>query len=111
MSTSYVQVTGSGETAQRNLRVGLVSWYQNVWYRAYGVDLYQEPGTDSNLRAAVARGGADWGGQVYFRPLSDGIVDYDYTDFDDWRTLAAGLCKGVVDPGGLAADPIGCFDS
>jgi hypothetical protein len=109
MTMSYVQVTGSGESLQRHLRVGLVSWYQNVWYRAYGVDLYHEFGADSNLRAAVARGGADWGGQVYFRPLSDGIVDYDYTDFDDWRTMAVGLCKGVVNPGELMADPIECL--
>ena len=58
-----------------------------------------------------ARGGSDYRGQVFFRPLSDGIVDYDYPDFDDWRTMPAGLCKGVVNPGGLVNDPIECLDS
>ncbi|HEU0248631.1 MAG TPA: hypothetical protein VFR38_16260 [Gaiellaceae bacterium] len=111
MSMSYVDVTGSGENIERHLRVGLVAFYQNSSYRAYGVDLYHEFGADSNLRAAVARGGSDWGGQVFFRPLSDGIVDYDYPDFDDWRTMADGLCKGVVNPGGLVDDPITCWGS
>jgi hypothetical protein len=108
MMISHVLVNSAGE---RHFRLGLKAYYQNSSYRAYGFDLYHEPGKDTNLRAAVARGGNAHRGQVWFRPLSDGIADYNYPDFDDWETMRVGLCAGVVNPGDLVDDPIRCPSS
>jgi hypothetical protein len=85
----------------------LRGWYQNSSYSAYGVDLLFDRGWDSNLRAAVTR----YGGRqqdVWFRPYSDGILDYRYRDTDDWATMRYVLCQRVVNPGGLVSNPIRC---
>ena len=47
--------------------------------------------------------------EVWFRPKADGIEDYTYRNYDDWEVLRIGLCKEVVNPGGLVSGPIKCL--
>jgi hypothetical protein len=42
---------------------------------------------------------------VWFRPVSDGILDYRYTDFDDWVTMGHFLCQRLVDTRESAGGP------
>ena len=110
MMMSYVKVskTPDGRLEKKEL-VGLFSPFDNVWLRAYGVDLLYEPGLDTNLRAAFSRTASRRGdGAVYFRPNADGINDFTYRNANDWDVLRIGLCGGVVNPGGLVPNPIKC---
>lgn len=76
-------------------------------YSAYGVDLLFDRGRDSNLRAAVTQFGGRQE-EVWFRPYSDGILDYTYGDSNDWSTMRYALCQRVVNPGALVSNPILC---
>jgi len=108
MMMSYVRAS------DRAQMVGLEADMDNSWYFAFGIDLFYEPGVDSNLRAVESRQRPPSGDrpsmdfQVWFRPKADGILDFTYKNYNDWETLAVGVCQYVVNPGGLVDDPIRC---
>jgi len=110
MRMSFVSVGSVLGRLVRTEKLGLEASYQNSSYHAYGVDLLFDRGRDSNLRAAVTRwtGEKEHHREVWFRPYSDGILDYTYADSDDWATMRYVLCQRVVNPGGLVSNPIGC---
>jgi hypothetical protein len=94
-------------------RIGLDSFFDNEWSFARGVDLLFEPGFDTNLRAAYTHTDAFPVGQqnvVEFRPKADGINDFAYGDWNDWRVIRTGLCEHVVNPGGVVPDAVECPD-
>ncbi len=111
MLTSYVKVDKLADGQEvRTLKVGLEGSFDNVWLYAFGIDLYFEPGVDTNLRSvlSIAINKPDvWAG-IQFRPKADGIADMTMTDNNDWEVLRIGLCKNVVNPGGLVSNPIVC---
>lgn len=113
MMMSYVKVTktGAGEI-QKVEKVGLLSPFDNTWLYGFGIDLLFEPGIDSNLRAVFARASdnAEVSKTLWFRPKADGINDFTYINYNDWEVLRIGLCRYVVNPGGLVANPIKCPD-
>ena len=86
---SYVDTSGT-------LRIGLGSYFDNVWSYAFGVDLLQ-PG-EIGLRAAVSYSIPNAGShpdslyQVSFRPHADGISDLPYSNKNDWPVIAWGAC-------------------
>lgn len=97
------------------LRVGLQSSFDNLWTYAKGIDLFFQPGVDTNLRAAWTFSNAwdpdgtiDRSGLVEFEPKADGINDFVMKNYDDWQVLRVGICKNVVDPGQNASQPIRC---
>jgi hypothetical protein len=111
MMTSFVKVqTGADGTLTKTLKVGLTGPFDNVWFYAFGIDLFFEAGVDSNLRSvqsiAIDKSGV-WA-TIQFRPKADGINDFRMTDHNDWEVLRIGLCKDVVNPGGLVSHPINC---
>lgn len=89
MAMSYVDTSGT-------LRIGLGSFFDNVWSYAFGIDLLQ-PG-EVGLRAAVAYSIPNAGShpdslyQVTFRPHADGISDLPYSNKNDWPVIAWGSC-------------------
>jgi hypothetical protein len=110
MLTSYVEVEQQADgSLAKTLKVGLEGPFDNVWLYAFGIDLFFEAGIDSNLRAAqsLAMSGDRWT-PIQFRPKADGIHDFVMTDYNDWEVLRIGLCKNVVNPGGLISNPITC---
>lgn len=86
MMMSYVDLNGT-------LRIGLDSYFDNVWSFAYGIDLLQ-PG-EIALRAAETYSLRSAVNQVYVRPHADGIVNLPYRNFDDWKVLAWGSCTTI----------------
>ena len=86
MMMSYVDTSGTR-------RIGLDSFFDNVWAFAYGMDLLQ-PG-ETALRAAVSYSLRKALNQVYVRPHADGIVNLPYRNFDDWKVLAWGSCTTI----------------
>jgi len=86
---SYVDTSGT-------LRIGLGSYFDNVWSYAFGIDLLQ-PG-EVGLRAAVTYSIPNAGShpdslyQVSFRPHADGISDLPYANKNDWPVIAWGAC-------------------
>ena len=114
MMTSYVRVSENIDgTLTKDLRVGLYAPFDNVWNYAFGIDLFFEPGVDSNLRAlqtlAINKPGR-WA-KVQFRPKADGINDFTMTNYNDWEVMNLSLCKNVVNPGGLLTVPaVNCPD-
>lgn len=86
-------------------RVGMDGFFDNSSAIAAGVDLLFEPGIDSNLRAVSAERST---GVVRIRPNADGILDFSYRNYDDWQVLRIGLCRYVVNPGGVVSDPVRC---
>ena len=111
MMTSHVKLEKLADGQEvRTLKVGLEGPFDNVWLYAFGIDLYFEPGIDTNLRAvlSIAINKAEvWAG-IQFRPKADGIADMTMTDHNDWGIMRLGLCKHVVNPGGLVSNPIAC---
>lgn len=85
MALSYVDAAGT-------LRIGLDSYFDNMWSYAHGLDLLH-PG-EVGLRAAETYviKGAPWN-QVYLRPHADGMADQTYRNHDDWRMLGWGACN------------------
>ncbi len=109
MMMSYVKVTQTaGGDLQKTEKVGLDGSFDNVWHYAYGIDLLYESGIDTNLRYVRAAQGRDIHFQLWFRPKADGINDFTYINYNDWEVLRVGLCRNVVNPGGLVADPTVC---
>ena len=89
MVISYVDpVTGK-------LRIGLNSFYDNIWAYAYGMSLLT-PSDDGALRAAftsaIQPNNMPPHDRVFFRPHADGISDLVYNNYDDWKTLAHDTC-------------------
>jgi hypothetical protein len=102
---SYVKVTKESSGAISKVgRIGLDSWFDNVWYGGSGLDFLYEHGIDSNLRAASANAK----GVVALRPKADGIQDFTMLNYNDWKVHRIGLCQQVVKPGGIVASPIQC---
>ncbi len=111
MLTSYVKVEEQPDgSLSKTLKVGLEGPFDNVWLHAFGIDLFFEAGKDSNLRAVFSRSSdnPDYFAKLQFRPKADGINDFVMTDYNDWEVLRIGLCKNVVNPGGLLSNPITC---
>jgi hypothetical protein len=106
---SYVRVQPQQDgSLERTERIGLLSPFDNVWLYSYGSDLLFERTVDTNLRSVHAYATPKDRFQVWFRPKADGINDFAYVDYNDWEYLRDGLCRNVVNPGGLVADPITC---
>jgi hypothetical protein len=83
--------------------------HSNEWFSAHGAAALFEPGTDDNIRLAVAFGyavGATPDGALEIRPKADGIVDLAQVDRDDWAGMATGLCRILV--GEQKSNPIRC---
>lgn len=94
-----------------SLRIGLTSGYDSWWTYSRGVDLWYEPGIDSNLRAAwsisrLTDPALDT--QVRFDPKADGINDYVQADNNDWVQIGYALCRALVNPTGSVTNPIQC---
>jgi hypothetical protein len=89
MQMSYVDDTG-------RLRIGLDSFFDNVWSYAFGIDLLQ-PG-EIGLHAAEAYAIPNAGGhpdslyQISFRPHADGISNLPYSNKNDWPVIAWASC-------------------
>lgn len=103
MRWSYLQ----GST----LRLGLTSGYDSWWTYSRGVDLWYEPGIDSNLRAAwsvspLTDPALD--SQLRFDPKADGINDYVQADNNDWVQIGYAVCRALVNPTGSVTNPIQC---
>jgi hypothetical protein len=93
MAISHVdRVTGK-------LRIGLESYYDNVWAYAYGMSLVT-PSEGGALRAAftsaVQPNSMPPQDEIFFRPHADGISDLVYNNYDDWKTLAHDACTVLV---------------
>ncbi len=103
---SYTKVTqdAAGNVLSKQGRIGLDTWFDNVWAKGNGIDFLYEPAVDTNLRAANAAGE----GVVQLRPKADGIQDFSYLNYNDWQVHRVGLCRQVVNPGGTVAHPIKC---
>ena len=103
MVMSYVDpVTGK-------LRIGLNSFYDNIWAYAYGMSLLT-PSDGGALRAAftsaIQPNNMPPHDKVFFRPHADGISDLVYNNYDDWKTLAHDTCT-VLRPH-QAQSPVEC---
>lgn len=85
MAMSYVDNSGT-------FRIGLVSYFDNVWSYAFGVDLLQP--NEVGLRAAetysIPKPAAFQ--MVTFRPHADGISNLPYSNKNDWPVLAWASC-------------------
>ena len=90
MAMSYVDENGS-------YRIGLNSYFDNVWSYAFGIDLLQP--NEVGLRAVEAYSIPNAGshpdslGMVTFRPHADGVVNLEYSNKNDWTVLAWGSCS------------------
>jgi hypothetical protein len=89
MAMSYVGPDGK-------LRIGLNSYFDNVWAYAYGMSLVMP--SEAALRAAVTYSiHKPWAeNHVFFRPHADGMTDLTYNDYDDWKTLGWGSCATLA---------------
>jgi Metallo-peptidase family M12B Reprolysin-like len=107
---SYTKVSATPGGLTKEQKVGLNSPFDNSGFYAFGIDLLYDWKIDTNLRsvttAAINKPGRYE--TVEFRPKADGINDFTYTDYDDWAYLRIGLCREVVDPGGLGPDQVRC---
>ncbi|WP_119270260.1 FG-GAP-like repeat-containing protein [Taklimakanibacter deserti] len=93
MAISYI------DRATGKLRIGLASFYDNVWAYAYGMSLVT-PSDGGALRAAftsaVQPNNMPPQDRIFFRPHADGISDLVYNNYDDWKTLAHDACTVLV---------------
>ncbi|MBM2620620.1 hypothetical protein JIG36_34480 [Actinoplanes sp. LDG1-06] len=101
MMMSHVRVTGG----VKRQRVGLDVHFDNKWRTASGVDLFYEKPFSINVAAAITYASS---GEVWLHPKADGINNNAYRNYDDWSVLRVGVCKDVVNPGGLVSNPIRC---
>ncbi len=88
MAMSYVADDGT-------FRIGLVSYFDNYWSYAFGIDLLQ-PG-EVGLRAAEVYSIPNSFGKVKFRPHADGISNLPYRNYNDWPVVAWGSCRVLAD--------------
>jgi len=111
LKMSYVKVTTNTDgTLSKEEKIGLDSPFDNVWFYGYGISLFYERGSDTNLRCVVTSAKAEPQFQISFRPKADGIHDFTYVNYNDWDVMRLSLCKRVVSPGGLVSNPIGCLE-
>jgi hypothetical protein len=88
MGMSYVDTNGT-------FRIGLVSYFDNYWSYAFGIDLLQ-PG-EVGLRAAETYSIPSVFNAVTFRPHADGISNLPYSNKNDWPVLAWASCRVLAD--------------
>ncbi len=91
---TYVKVGARGEATPQ---IGLASSLDNQWTYARGLDLTFEPG-DKHLQLAFTRS-EGWPGQhgdVQLFPKADGLLDYEYADWNDWLVIRTGVCEHLV---------------
>jgi hypothetical protein len=88
MAMSYVGSDGK-------LRIGLDSYFDNIWAYGYGMGVLQPSAT--KLRTVMTSAVPTSLRQVMFRPNSDGIADLTYSNFDDWKVLGWSTCKTLSD--------------
>lgn len=87
------------EEGNRSLNdvLGLEAYFDNTWLLAYGIELFHDPGVDSNLMSAFAfvsdKPALDR--KLFFRPKADGISDFEYGNSNDWETLSTGICRSM----------------
>jgi hypothetical protein len=85
MAMSYVDTNGT-------FRIGLQSYFDNVWSYAFGIDLLQnEVGLRAAETYAIPKPNALH--HVFFRPHADGISDLTYRNYNDWPVLAWATCS------------------
>ena len=103
---SYTKVTKdtAGNVLSKQGRIGLDTWFDNVWLGGSGLDFLYEAGVDTNLRSVSAVGT----GVVELRPKADGIQNFSYLNYNDWQVHRVGLCRQVVNPGDTVSNPINC---
>lgn len=103
---SYTKVTkdSAGNVLSKQGRIGLDTWFDNVWFGGSGLDFLYESSVDTNLRAVSAAGT----GVVQLRPKADGIQNFSYLNYNDWQVHRVGLCRQVVNPGNTVSNPIAC---
>jgi len=102
MMLSYVRKSENGGYEQK---VGLNAYYDNVWWAAYGLELlpdYDKSGSFFAL-AAITSGKPEVDKQVWIRPRSDGLLDYTYSNRDDWAIMGSQLCRLLREPVGILA--------
>lgn len=89
MAMSYVAPDGK-------LRIGLNSYFDNVWSFIYGASLVTP--SEAALRAAITYSihKPEAENHVRFRPHADGMADLTYKDYDDWKTLGWASCVTVA---------------
>ncbi|MGH3737338.1 MAG: hypothetical protein ACRDT6_17245 [Micromonosporaceae bacterium] len=108
---SYTRVTENPDgTVTKAPLIGVAGPFDNVWGTGYGIELFFEPGRDTNLRALLTWSSdkPERDGKLTFRPKADGIQDVRYVNYDDWQVLRVNLCRNVVNPGGLVSNPVSC---
>lgn len=106
---SYVKVTKNSDgSVTKAPKIGLAGPFDNVWAKVWGIDLYYESGKDTNLRALLSWAIPKWDRDLQFRPKADGIQDFRYVNYDDWKVLRVNLCRNVVNPGGTVSGPPTC---
>ncbi len=95
-ATNPVRMAMSHVTSDGRLRIGLNSYFDNVWAYAYGMSLVTP--SEAALRAAITFSihKPEAENHVFFRPHADGMADLPYTDYDDWKTLGWGTCTTVA---------------
>lgn len=103
MSRSYYDI------AQRQVRFGLDSVFDNIWLTGNAFDwVASGAGSHPQLWAVLHFKNAALGSHMQFRPRADGILDVDMRNHDDWSALAWAACHHVVNPGNLVSNPIRC---
>ncbi len=71
--------------------------HDNAWLYAFGGDLWFDPHSDTNVRAALVlnyKSGPF--NSVWLRPKADGIVGHTQRDFNDWEAIAIGTCRSLA---------------
>jgi hypothetical protein len=99
---SYTRVDRdlSGDVTALVPTIGMQGYVDNQWHTGTGIDLFYEPGIDTNLRAAMNSTVPDTAGRVLLKPKADGIITGAYRDFDDWTRIRTGLCRSLQHGGG-----------
>jgi hypothetical protein len=87
---------------------GLISDFDNEWNYAFGIDLLYEAHYDQNLMSIEARSSPAGAIGLSVRPKADGINDFEYSNYNDWAHLRLGLCRNVINPGGLGPRSVTC---
>lgn len=95
-ATNAIRMAMSYAGSDGKLRIGLNSYFDNVWAYAYGLSLVTP--SEAALRAAVTYSiHKPWAeNHVFFRPHADGMTDLTYNDYDDWKTLGWGSCATLA---------------
>lgn len=95
-ATNATRVAMSYVGHDGKLRIGLNSYFDNVWSFVYGMSLVTP--SETALRAAMTYSihKPALENHVFFRPHADGMADLTYKDYDDWKTLGWASCVTVA---------------